>query len=144
MGTFTCRDCNNQVSRSAYSCPHCGNTRVREQIRMQEWQAEVLEQEKAQKYRAKKYYNGNVDEMIKVEKAIEEKVKKRQEWRNWWRSNVKVGKWWLFNIGFLSSIVLVGRVQEQCGQTAKSIIILVWLALLGGMIYYLKKYEKGE
>ncbi len=45
MGTFTCSDCYNLVSLSAYSCPHCGNTRVREQINMQEWRAEVAKRE---------------------------------------------------------------------------------------------------
>ena len=83
MGTFTCSDCYNLVSLSAYSCPHCGNTRVREQINMQEWRAEVAKREEIQlldeKDRAKKYYNGNVDEMRKVEKIVADAMKKREK-----------------------------------------------------------------
>ena len=78
MRTFSCMDWNNQVSRSAYCCPHFGNTRVSEHIKNAEYLSEVVERKKNEKSRAKKYYNGNVDEMRKLENEIEKKAEEKK------------------------------------------------------------------
>jgi len=71
-------DCNNQVSRSAYCCPHCGNTRVSEQIKNAEYLSEVAERKKNEESRAKIFYNGNVDELRKVENETEKKAEEKK------------------------------------------------------------------
>ncbi len=77
MRTFSCMDCNNQVSRSAYCCPHCGNTRVSEQIKNAEYLSEVAERKKMKKAEQKNIIMGMLMNLEKWRMKLKKKQKKK-------------------------------------------------------------------
>lgn len=76
-----CKDCGRQVSSSAESCPHCGNTKFLEQHRyaVQEYKKEREEAMARYEKQARSEGFKNGDEKLKAEHKKQEKKARKKE-----------------------------------------------------------------